>query len=846
MRKHKFTAFILLALSISLFVQANTVIHQSSQRTAMRAPAVPIISSDPYLSIWSTYDKLTEGNTEHWTGEAHPIIGAIRVDGKVYRFMGKDNPHLISIIPHQTNDKNIYWKAPYTFTEPKGNWTDIDYDDSSWRIGEAAFGTRNLPRVKTPWTTKDIWVRRSFELKDNFNNEEIILQYSHDDIFELYLNGERLVKTDYSWNNDVQLVLNDQTKKKLRKGKNVIAAHCHNRAGGAYVDFGLFKKGKVAGFDTEAIQNSVDVLPTQTFYSFTCGPVELELVFTAPLLLDNLDLVSTPINYISYNIRSLDGKNHDVQIYFETTPQLAVNDLNQGVISEREEKNGMTYLKTGTIDQPILKRTGDNVRIDWGYAYLASDNAKNKAMSIGDYFDMKKSFISKGKLLRSSASEKTISNLSQSIPALAYTENLGKVNKDGKSGFLMLGYDDIYSIEYFFKKKMAYWKHDGKVDIYQAFERANNDYASVMNQCRDFDIKLMKDATKAGGSEYAEICAIAYRQAISAHKLIQDDEGNLLFLSKENHSNGCINTVDVTYPSAPLFLIYNPDLLKGMLNGIFYYSESGKWNKPFPAHDLGTYPVANGQHYGEDMPVEEAGNMMLLTTAICKVEGSADYALKNWETLTTWVNYLVDKGLDPENQLCTDDFAGHLAHNANLSVKAILAIAGYGYMAEMLGKKDVAEEHINIAREMAATWKTMANDGTNYKLAFDKSGTWSQKYNMVWDKLFDMNIFDDDIMETEIKYYLKKQDEQTYGLPLDSRMNYTKSDWVLWTASMAPDKDTFKQFISPIYKYANETPTRVAISDWHDTTNARAMNFKARSVVGGYFMKLLFEKVNSK
>jgi len=210
--------------------------------------------------------------------------------------------------------------------------------------------------------------------------------------------------------------------------------------------------------------------------------------------------------------------------------------------------------------------------------------------------------------------------------------------------------------------------------------------------------------------------------------------------------------------------------------------------------------------------------------------------------LTTWVNYLVEKGLDPENQLCTDDFAGHLAHNANLSVKAILAIGGYGHIAKMAGKPE-GDGYIQKAKEMAASWKLMANDGDHYRLAFDRPGAWSQKYNMVWDKLFQLGFFDSSIMETEIPFYLKRQQEHKYGLPLDSRKNYTKSDWVIWTACMAPDMQTFQQFVAPIYRYANETPSRVPLSDWHDTDTGEMMNFKARSVVGAYFMKMLFEKI---
>lgn len=833
---------LLLSALTALRVSAADDLFKPVRSVDLRAPSVPLITSDPYFSIWSPYDKLTDGNTEHWTADEHPIMGAIRVDGKTYRFMGKDRQVYEAILP-MTDDEA--WEGRFLMDRaPEENWYELDYNDGHWNIGKAAFGTSENKRIKTKWSKEnsDIWIRREFVMDSLDEDVPLLLKYSHDDVTEIYLNGNLLVSTGNTWRNDVWKELSVAEKQMLRKGKNVIAVHCHNTVHGAYLDFGLYRKGdSVCRFDNEAHQKSVDVLPTQTYYTFECGPVELDLVFTAPLLMDDLDLISTPINYISYRVRPLDKKQHDVQVYFETSPLLAVHEVSQPVKSEAFAKNGMDYLRAGTVDQAYTARKGDIVRIDWGYVYLASAKGIGKKTALGTYYGLKRSFLDEGTISPEFYSLESTGQ--QTMPVMAYTDNLGKVDVDGKSGFLMLGYDDVYALEYFYKRRQAYWKHDGRVDIFTAFERAHTDYASRMERCRAFDLELMNEAEKAGGKEYAELLALVYRQTIAAHKLFTDDDGNVLFFSKENNSNGCVNTVDITYPSAPLFLVYNPELLKGMMRSIFYYSESGRWKKPYPTHDLGTYPIANGVVYGGDMPIEEAGNMVILATAISLRENNAAFAAQHWQTLTTWTNYLAEYGLDPENQVCTDDFAGHWAHNVNLSVKAIVAIAGYAEMARMLGYDSVADEFGQKARDMATEWEKMAFDGDHYRLAFDKPGTWSQKYNMVWDKVFGWNLFPAKVAETEMKFYHGKMN--AYGLPLDSRETYSKNDWIMWTACLGT-QDDFLKFVHTVYKYADETSSRVPLSDWYDTKSANMMSFKARSVVGGFYMKLLMERLNLK
>jgi hypothetical protein len=543
------------------------------------------------------------------------------------------------------------------------------------------------------------------------------------------------------------------------------------------------------------------------------------------LLLNNWTVLTRPVSYIATTVQSNDGKAHTAQVILGISTNACVNKPDQEVTAKKlVTAGGLHEIKAGSVEQPVLQKKGDNLRIDWGYLYVGVPAR-----------DISQQYIEKDKDAIPEPAESTDSVSGKQLFLYSYLQKI-KTNTAPQEQFVMLGYDDIYSVQYFGQNLPPVWRSEGRT-IEKELAHAAADYKSIMKQCAAFDEQLYADAVKAGGEKYAKLCVAAYRQSIAAHKIVKDPKGELLFLSKENFSNGSINTVDVTYPSAPLYLVYNPDLLKGMLNGIFYYTESGKFTKPFAAHDLGTYPLANGQTYGEDMPVEESGNMIILTAAICKAEGNANYARKHWKTLTTWVDYLMQEGFDPANQLCTDDFAGHLARNANLSVKAIVAIGCYAMLADMMHEVPTSMKYRTTAVNMAKKWMQLASDGDHYSLTFSDKNTWSQKYNLVWDKVLSLHLFPAEVYSKELKYYLTKQN--TFGLPLDSRKTYTKSDWIIWTASLATDTTTFKALTDPVYTYLTETPTRVPLSDWHETINGKQVGFQARSVVGGYFMRML-------
>jgi len=636
------------AVFCSIFTAIQFVLV-AAELSPLRPPAVPLVTHDPYFSIWSPADKLTDADTVHWTGKPHRLTSWVQIDGKAFRVMGSDSP---SITP--------------------------------------------MP------------------------------------------------------------------------------------------------------------QTSLEVLPTRTIYGFEAEGVRLTLTFMTPALPDDLEILSRPVTYLIWEARAIDSKKHKLSPHFGAAIDIAVNDPSQPKTSSVHTNGNLVFTKMGTVEQPILQKKGDDLRIDWGYFCLAGP--------------------------------------------LQFVNFESEVEVGAKpvSRWLMLAYDDEFSIQYMKKNLRPYWRRNGD-DAAALLKKAAMDYESLKQRCEQFDAELMADLRQAGGEKYARLAALAYRQCFAAGKFVADANGQPLQFCKENHSNGCIGTADVFYPMAPQFLLFGPTLAKSFLVPFMNYAASERWKFPFAPHDLGTYPHANGQVYGggernerDQMPVEESGNLLILFGAIAQMEGHADFAKLYWKQLEQWAEYLKAKGFDPENQLCTDDFAGHLAHNVNLSAKAIIGLGSFAKLCELRGDKAKAAEYSKLAREFAARWVKEADDGDHFRLAFDRPGTWSQKYNLIWDRILDLNLFPAEVARKEIAFYRKTQN--TYGLPLDNRKEYTKLDWITWTATLTQDRADFEALIDPIYKFLNETPQRSPMTDWYETKTAKKVGFTARPVVGGVFAQLLYDK----
>jgi hypothetical protein len=588
-----------------------------------------------------------------------------------------------------------------------------------------------------------------------------------------------------------------------------------------------------------------EITPTRTIVTMENAQVQLRLTFLTPAFPDDLPVMARPVTYLTWEVQSRDGATHNVTLYLDVAGTIATNTPLEPVIWSRARIAGMHLLRVGTQEQPMLQKWGDDLRIDWGYFFLGVPDAQGGAALAATNENARARFVSTGELPEVDDLDQPRAPASHYPPAplLAVALPLGSVGDAPVTRHVLFSYNDIDSVEYMHERLLPYWRAEFPT-FAAMLEAAEHDYSVLAQRAAGYDADLERDLVQAGGPEYAAIAVLAFRQALGAHKLVEAGDGTPFFMPKENFSNGSISTVDVLYPSSPMFLLLNPKLVEAQMEPVLRYADSSHWKFPFAPHDLGVYPLADGQQYGggeisedDQMPVEESGNMILMFAALAHAEHSAAYAAHWWPLISRWAEYLMAKGFDPENQLCTDDFAGHLAHNTNLSIKAIEALSAYAQLARQMDHPDIAARYGSAAKEMAKKWVVMAADDDHYRLAFDKPGTWSQKYNLVWDRILGLNNFPPAVAEKEIAFY--KQHLNPFGLPLDNRATYTKLDWTIWTATLATNQADFETIVHPVFRFLNETPDRIPMTDWYDTISAHQVGFQARSVVGGVYIKML-------
>lgn len=574
-------------------------------------------------------------------------------------------------------------------------------------------------------------------------------------------------------------------------------------------------------------QKDVKITPYVSEYIFENEKVKLQFFTWSPFLFDDFHLLSTPCAYFDTVITSLDGERHEVSVSYRFDNELTGENKNDKITKYTDSCEGVRYILMGKTEQEPLHDSGDKFAADWGYV-----------CAMGGEIASEKQYIS-------------IRSEHKNVKKASFTS--------------VLAYDDVYSIDYFGEKLKGLWT-ERFPDIGKAMKFCLDNRDSLFRRIRNQE-KTILDDSKPFGKSYQDILSAAARQVLAAHKLVRNGKGQLLYMSKECHSNGCINTVDVSYPAAPMYLLYTPELIKAMLVGIFEFANMPIWTAEFAPHDIGRYPLACGQVYALkphkhlvphaysykriykakstsiympefQMPVEECGNMLILTYAYYVMTKDKAFLSENYYTLSLWANYLKNKGVVLDKQLCTDDFAGHSKKNVNLAIKAVMGMACFGKITQALG---LTGNWLQCAKEYAdeLTEKcTICEDGY-MPFSIGSQGTWSLKYNLVWDILFDFRLFDKNIYKAETEKY--RAELNTYGVPLDHRRSFTKTDWELWAACLDETKENVSLFSECICRYLADTKDRNCFTDWPDTKEPKQCGFDHRTVQAGLWMPVLFK-----
>lgn len=598
----------------------------------------------------------------------------------------------------------------------------------------------------------------------------------------------------------------------------------------------------------EQIQLSVSAFTTD--YTFRAGEAILHVSFVSPLMPDDFSLLSQPVCYLKYMVEGAE----DVEIQFAVGEEIARNDdcpcrrMRGGVIAH----DGIESAVVGLARQLRFSNDRDAYGADWGYYYISGRRAFYiSAAAAGDW-------------LRGG------NEPASDVDPMAEGEHFAAASSHEKQGFFTIAFDDTGSIDLFGEVRKGYYMQTHT--IFEAIGEAWREEEKVAMRLAAFDADLKARSSFLGEDGYRILCA-ALRQSVGAHKLIAGPDGPL-FLSKECRSNGCIATVDVSYPSAPLYLLYAPELVRGMLRPILHFASLPVWPFAFAPHDAGTYPHCTGQVYGtkwdgaspqvkgliasaeadtrfpfwllpdgngiyafeNQMPVEESANVLILLEACRRADGDLSLVRKYFGLLSGWAEYLTAYGLRPFEQLCTDDFAGHLGNNLNLSIKATVALACFASLCCAMGDAEMGRAYRVKAEAFAAEICAQAEDREQLPLVWDGDG-YSLKYNLMFDKILGLGLFPQTLSEREVDSYLARMNK--FGTPLDGRKAYTKSDWILWTAALTDDPAKKRKLLSGVERFLCETPDRVPFSDWYDTVTGGTMGFMNRTVQGGCFAVLL-------
>ncbi|USW48528.1 hypothetical protein Slin15195_G018470 [Septoria linicola] len=511
------------------------------------------------------------------------------------------------------------------------------------------------------------------------------------------------------------------------------------------------------------------------------------------------------------------------------------------VLAANAATGGIAYHRV--YRQQQLEFAQRNEQAEWGYWYYATANTTKLTFQSGSDAAVRRNFMRGGNL--PNTRDKRYRAINNAYPVFGYAVNVGQLGSTTQSTLFQLSLHQQNCVRFQgtkggVQKLPCMWTNYFSTET-AAVQYFYNDYNNAQSMATSFDQQVQSDSNAAGGADYAKLTSLAVRQAFGATEFVNTPAKPYVFM-KEISSDGNVNTVDVIFPFMPIAIYSNATILKWLLDPLFINQEAGNWPNKYSIHDIGSnFPNATGHSDGnaEPQPLEECGNMLIMTLAYAQRANDNAYLTQHYQILKQWTGYLIDEALIPANQISTDDFAGAAANQTNLAIKGIIGIEAMAQIANRTGNVRDGQNYTRIAQDYITKWQKL---GINYNanpphttFTYGNQNSYSLLYNIYSDKLLGLQLVPQSVYDMQSTFYKTKFNQ--YGVALDTRVGFSKSDWQMFCAAVAAP-DTKARFTSTIAKWTAQTTTNFAWTDLYETGNGNypsGITFIARPVVGGMF-----------
>ncbi|KAI0952144.1 hypothetical protein AcV7_008040 [Taiwanofungus camphoratus] len=603
----------------------------------------------------------------------------------------------------------------------------------------------------------------------------------------------------------------------------------------------------------EAVQKSLEFTSTQSIFVLTAGPIDLTVSFLSPVEPSNLINQSLPFSYLSLSAAANDGNSHTVQVYTDISAEWITGDDTLTANWTTTVGSIITH-QVQLVDQTLFGEVSDHIQ--QGAAYYSTPNLSGTTYQTGQDIVVRAQFINNGTLLNTQDTD--FRAVSDDWPVFGLAHDLGTVSGSTDPVVFSIGHARDPAVEYLIannalqNRSSYFWsQYPTAADAISTFL---GDYSNAVARAQAFDAQVNSDASVIS-SNYSAVVALSVRQAFGATEITiskdsssQFNTSDIMVFLKEISSDGNVNTVDVISPTWPILLYTNPVIGKDLLLPLFEYQATGQYPNAWACHDMGSvYPQATGHNDGKDepMPIEESGNMLIMALSYVQRTNDTSLITSYYDLLDQWAQYLIANTLIPGDQISTDDFAGALANQTNLAIKGIIGIKAMAEMAAMVGDSATSSNYSSIAASYVTQWQGYAtsSDGQHLTLAYGNDATWGLSYNMYADKLLNTNLIPTSVYDMQTAWYPTVL--ESFGVPLDTRHTYTKSDWQSWTAAIMSSTAGRDMFVNSVYQYAADGLNSAPLSDYYWANNGSVNGFRARPVVGGHLALLALQSTGS-